>query len=113
MVVYRASGKEHLLFVSGPAWVAAVVIGKLLSTMAADGDIESTLSTSDTFFATPKILFTTPVEDLTRAVIEYGESGVPCVITGFPLAEDDEQSPFRQRTDWMESIYTTRGTPIP
>ena len=80
--------------------------------MATDQEIESLISTSDTFCAAPEILFTSPIEDITRDVIEYGESGVPCVITGFPLVED-EQSPFRQSRQWVESMYASRGVPIP
>ena len=75
--------------------------------MATDNNIESVLSTSDTFCELPKISYSSPVEDITRALIEYGESGVPCVITGLPAGEDDERSPFCQSAGWVESIYTT------
>ena len=90
-----------------------VMIGKLLDTMATNCDIESILSTSDTFCAAPEILFTSPVEDITRAILEHGESGVPCVITGFPLVEDDERSPFYKSREGMESVYINRSVSIP
>ena len=77
-----------------------------------DIDIESILSTSDNFRPVPQISFTTAVDDITRTVIEYEHSGMPCVITGFPTVENDEQSPFRQSEEWMESIYTNRGAHI-
>ena len=75
-------------------------------------DIDSILSTEDSFCAAPTIPFTSPVEDIIRVAIEHSESGVPFVITGFPLVED-EQSPFRQQTEWMESMYTSRGVSNP
>jgi len=80
--------------------------------MTTHRDIESILSTSDTFCAAPEIPFTAPVEEITRRTTEYSETGVPCVITGFPIVEDDEQSPFHHSREWMESICTSRGTPI-
>ena len=81
-------------------------------TMATDQEIETIISEGDSFCPTPKILFTSPIEDITRDVIECGESGVPCVITGFPLV-GDERSPFRQSREWMESVYANRGVSIP
>jgi len=81
-------------------------------TMATDQEIETITSKGDPFYPAPKILFASPIEDITRDVIEYGESGVPCVITGFPLV-GDEQSPFPQSREWMESVYANRGVPIP
>lgn len=80
--------------------------------MATDRDIESILSASDTFCAFPEISFTTPTEDIIQAILEYEESGIPCVITGIPLVEDSGESPFHQSREWMESVYTNRGTPI-
>ena len=77
--------------------------------MSTDPDIESILSASETFVAAPEISFTTPVEDIARAVFKHSESGIPCVITGFPLVE---QSPFIQPKEWMETIYNTRGVSV-
>ncbi|KAF9777832.1 hypothetical protein BJ322DRAFT_1114761 [Thelephora terrestris] len=92
------------------------LIGKKFNsqhTMAAnDIDIESILSTSDTFRLAPRISFATPVDEITRIVTEYEQSGVPCVITGFPLVEGDEQSPLRKVEEWMDSIYANRSTHI-
>ncbi|KAF9647382.1 hypothetical protein BDM02DRAFT_3129802 [Thelephora ganbajun] len=56
---------------------AGIMIGKPLNPMTTNHDIESILSTSDTFYTTPEIPFTTPVEDITQAVIDYRESGIP------------------------------------
>lgn len=94
-------------------WAAGGTIGKSHNDMATDPDIESTLSASDTFCAAPEIVFASPIEDIIRDVIKNSESGVPCVITGFPLVEADEQSPFRQSTEWIESMYARRGAYIP
>lgn len=76
--------------------------------MSTDRDIESILSTSDSFCKTPEISYSSPIEDIAQAVVEHGESGTPCVITGLPF-DTDEQSPFRQSTEWMKSIYANRG----
>lgn len=59
-------------------------IGRTLDNMATDHDIDSILSTSDTFCEAPEIPYSSPIEDITRAVAEYSKSGVPCVITGLP-----------------------------
>ena len=77
--------------------------------MATNDDIEYVLSASDTFRNVPKISYSSPIEDITRALAEYCGSGVPCVITGLQAGEDDEQSPFFQSTKWVESIYAIRG----
>lgn len=82
----------------------ARMIGKSLDNMATDHDIEYVLSTSDTFRRAQNISFSCPVDEITRTVIECSDSGVPCVITGIPLGEDDEQSPFRVSTEWIESL---------
>ncbi|KAF9786226.1 hypothetical protein BJ322DRAFT_1020308 [Thelephora terrestris] len=88
------------------------LIGKKFNsqhTMAANNiDIESILSTSDTFRLAPRISFATPVDEITWIVTEYEQSGVPCVITGFPLVEGDKQSPLRKVEEWMDSIYANR-----
>ena len=76
--------------------------------MATDHDIESILSTSD-FRAAPTIPLDSPVEEITQAVIEYTESGIPCVITGFHLVGGDVESPFRQPEEWVKSMYTIRS----
>jgi len=83
--------------------------------MATDHDIESIISTSDTFCEAPTILFnlSTPIGEITQEIVECCKSRVPFVITGFPLDEDNEQSPFRQSKEWVESIYTNRGRLIP
>jgi len=79
--------------------------------MATDHDIDSILSASDTFCETPEILYSSPIEDITRAIAEHGKSGVPCVITGLPSTADGEQSPFYKSAEWIESIYNNRGRP--
>jgi hypothetical protein len=90
----------------------ACAIGKTLHDMATDNDIESALSANDAFCKVPMISYSSPVEDITHALIDFGESGIPCVITGLPAGEDDERSPFRQSTEWIKSIYTARGRPF-
>jgi len=105
--MFTSRGLSNLLITA-----VGVMIEKT-HTMATDDDIESILTTSDTFFAVPEISFTAPIEDITRAVIEYEESGVPFVVTGFPFVEDDDGSPFRQSKEWMESMYTNRGVSAP
>ena len=75
-------------------------------------DIEAILSTSGNFRPILQISFTTTVDDITRMVIKYEHSGMPCVITEFPTVENDEQSLFRQSEEWIESIYTNRGVHI-
>ena len=90
-----------------------LTIGDTLDGMTTSHDTERVPATSDTFNAAPEIPFTSPVGDITQAVIEYGESGVPCVITGFPFAEDDEQSPFCQSAEWIKSIHANRSRPVP
>lgn len=87
-------------------------IGRTLDNMATDHDIDSILSTSDTFCEAPEIPYSSPIEDITRAIAEYSKSGVPCVITGLPSTADDEQSPFHKSTEWVESIYNSRGRPF-
>ena len=95
-------------------WVAGgIMIRKPLNTMATDSDIESILSNSNTFCNAPEISFAASAEDIMQAVIKYSESGIPCVITGFPLDEDGKQSPFHQSRGWMESMYASRGARIP
>ena len=82
-----------------------------------DIDIDSALSASNNFFVAPTILFnpSIPIGEITQEVVEHCESGIPCAITGFLLDEfkDSEQSPFRQSTEWIKSIYTNRGKPVP
>ena len=77
--------------------------------MASDHDIKTLLATSDTFRAAPEVPATWPVEDIMQATMKHSESGVPCVITGLSEDQNNEQSPFRQSTQWMESIYANRG----
>lgn len=98
---------------SGTFRSTSVTIRDIPNNMTTTYDVESILTISDTFQAAQEISFTSSIEDITRAVLECGESGVPCVITGFPLVQDDEQSPFRQPAGWMESIYTNRSRPVP
>jgi hypothetical protein len=90
------------------------VIRRPVDNMATDHDIDSILSTSNTFCAALMIPFnlSVPIGEITQEIVEHCESGAPCVITGFLLDEDNEQSPFHQSTEWMESIYTNRGRPI-
>ena len=91
------------------------MIGKPIENMVTNHDIESIVSTNDTFCAAPTIAFdlSTHVGETTREIFEHCDTGVPFVVTGFPLIKDDEQSPFRQSTEWLESIYTSRCRPIP
>lgn len=83
--------------------------------MVTNHDVESIVSTSDTFCAAPTIAFdlSIPIGETTKAILERCDTGAPFVVTGIPLIKDDEQSPFRQSTEWLESIYTNRGRPIP
>lgn len=77
--------------------------------MASDHNIDTILAASDTFRAVPEVPATWLVEDIMRAIMKYSESGVPCVITGLLEDQDNEQSPFRQSAQWVESIYASRG----
>lgn len=100
---------EILLYVR----VAADVAIEKIFNMSLDNDIETIIATGDTFRPTPEIPFNSSVEDIRQAVAEYSEFGVPCVITGFPIQQDDEQSPFRQPTEWIESLYANQGRRVP
>lgn len=77
--------------------------------MATDDDIESILSTSDTFCAPPAISYSATVEEISGFVTEHTGSGVPCVITDFPHHQDDAQSPFTHSAEWLESFYRPQG----
>jgi len=77
--------------------------------MATDLDIESILSTGDTFCAPPTISYTAPVEEISRFVTRHTDSGVPCVITDFPHNEADIQSPFTRSAEWLEPFYRPQG----
>lgn len=100
---------EILLYVR----VAADVAIEKIFNMSLDNDIETIIATGDTFRPTPEIPFNSSVEDIRQAVAEYSEFGVPCVITGFPIQQDDEQSPFRRPTEWIESLYANQGRRVP
>ena len=77
--------------------------------MATDFDIESVISAGDTFCAPPTISYTAPVEEVSAFVTRHTDSGVPCVITGFPHDEGDTQSPFTHSTGWLESFSGPEG----
>ena len=77
--------------------------------MATDLDIESVLSTSDTFCKPPTISHTATAEEISRFITEHTDSGVPCIITDFPHTEGDTQSPFICSAEWLESFYRPHG----
>jgi hypothetical protein len=79
--------------------------------MATGLDIESVLSTSDSLCAPPTISYTATAEEVSEFVAEHSDSGIPCVITGFPHNQGDEQSPFIRSAEWLESFYRPQGGP--
>lgn len=77
--------------------------------MATDLNIESIISAGDTLCAPPTISYSAPVEEISTFVTRHIDSGVPCVITGFPHDEGDTQSPFTHSARWLESFYRPEG----
>lgn len=77
--------------------------------MATDPDIESIVSASEGFRAPPTISHTASVEQLTSFLTKHTDAGVPCIITGFPDTQDDQQSPFIRSAEWLESFYRPQG----
>lgn len=75
-----------------------------------DLDIESILSSSDVFRRPPTISYGVPDEEISRFIVEHADSGIPCVITGFPHNEESTQeSPFTHSEGWLESFYRPQG----